>query len=830
MNAPPPPPNNPFSFHFGPQRPIPSSASANQKHSGKKQSGGVPRGTPQGTRGRGHQGQTHADGATTSTKPMTDPKNPLRQLGQLLASQPWQWQAKPLTKVLAVSVGLMLSVGSCVGMQQNGSWPWLSNGSGGQGSLVLFDANAGVSQDQARQQFRQALARYRQGQYQQALEGFRALEKPYPALQEVILLHEAEALEKLPREDRVQETLQRLLREKPKSPLAAVATYRLAQSYQRSSQSQQAYETFRLVQKRFPTSEYAKASLYYLGSLMMQQANRQETQANETTQAPQKQQALTLAKQAWEQYLDQAMDGRFALECARQLEVLYQQAGIAPSAADHYRLGMAYSHSDRHFSEAIRHLAKTEVTTVWLPLGLAYMGVGQPKEGLQVLEENLDRAKTPEEGQKALDAMLKAQPGPRDKVALLHRLQAKNLTHGGDYVLWQLAQWDAEHTQDYYNSLLRLYPTSDYAPESSWTQLWQLVESGQHDQFNTRAQDHLKQYPTSRSALAVRFWQGKMAEKTGNRPEAQAIYQQMLKDFNQYANPYYAFRAYGRLAALKTGVDPGWETRPAENNAQYPPAFSIETLDVLPGAPIVGEPSARVLQELQAIGAVEDVLLYTQEILGKTPPVLVAWQQAIQGLRDQSLRSIRDTWIERARFPERHSPLAPKEHTAMLKLLYPVHFAEAISQATRQHPVDAYLVQSLMREESYFNELALSGSNAMGLMQLLPSTAKEVAGWQNETTFQPTDLLIPEKNVSLGVHYLHYLHQQLGGNTSLYAVGAYNGGPNAMKRWKDQFGKQDPDWFVESIPYAESRNYIKKVFGSYWMYHQLYVPNRYPSL
>jgi soluble lytic murein transglycosylase len=77
--------------------------------------------------------------------------------------------------------------------------------------------------------------------------------------------------------------------------------------------------------------------------------------------------------------------------------------------------------------------------------------------------------------------------------------------------------------------------------------------------------------------------------------------------------------------------------------------------------------------------------------------------------------------------------------------------------------------------------------------------------------------------VQLGTRYLRYLHERFNGN-SMLAVGSYNGGPGAMSRWVNgsPLLAKDPDLFVESIPYAQTRDYIKEVFSHYWNYKQLY--------
>jgi soluble lytic murein transglycosylase len=162
-------------------------------------------------------------------------------------------------------------------------------------------------------------------------------------------------------------------------------------------------------------------------------------------------------------------------------------------------------------------------------------------------------------------------------------------------------------------------------------------------------------------------------------------------------------------------------------------------------------------------------------------------------------------------------------------------YADLIAPNAAEHGVDPYLVQALMREESSFNPTAVSGSNALGLMQLLPSTASDVAGWLNRPNFQALQLFDPSTNVTLGTRYLRFLLEFFKGN-AMYAVGAYNGGPGAMQGWvskrptsltAEPLSEGDPDWFVERIPYQQSKDYIKKVFGSYWVYNRLYAPERF---
>ncbi|MDR4493939.1 MAG: lytic transglycosylase domain-containing protein [Nitrospirales bacterium] len=139
-----------------------------------------------------------------------------------------------------------------------------------------------------------------------------------------------------------------------------------------------------------------------------------------------------------------------------------------------------------------------------------------------------------------------------------------------------------------------------------------------------------------------------------------------------------------------------------------------------------------------------------------------------------------------------------------------------------QH-VDPYLVAGLIREESLYNPRALSAVGAMGLMQLMPETAKRVAR-KVGMPFWPSDsegLFDPERNIRLGSWYLGELINDFHGNL-VYAVASYNAGPSAVRRWIAKYGHRPLDEFIEQIGYKETRGYVKRVLGSYWIYKTIF--------
>jgi soluble lytic murein transglycosylase len=152
--------------------------------------------------------------------------------------------------------------------------------------------------------------------------------------------------------------------------------------------------------------------------------------------------------------------------------------------------------------------------------------------------------------------------------------------------------------------------------------------------------------------------------------------------------------------------------------------------------------------------------------------------------------------------------------------LYPrAHWSVVHEQATRQG-LDPFLVTALMREESGFSPRVVSGAGARGLMQLMPQTAEMVAREHN-LAFGLVPLESPDMNIRLGTIHLANLIRDTGGNLSL-ALAGYNAGRQQVRQWRDRLGYSDEEEFTEDIPYTETRNYVKRVLGSYLRYSSLY--------
>ena len=186
-----------------------------------------------------------------------------------------------------------------------------------------------------------------------------------------------------------------------------------------------------------------------------------------------------------------------------------------------------------------------------------------------------------------------------------------------------------------------------------------------------------------------------------------------------------------------------------------------------------------------------------------------------------------DAWYDAIVAATRMEKIGQLDHSTAERVRYPRAYWDLFNSASTRLALDPYLVLALARQESLFNPNATSVSNARGLMQLIPSTARKVAG---ERGMDPETIKLydPPINVDLGTTYLKSLFEMFNGDP-FHAVAAYNGGEHAVAKWMVQFPGDDDEW-VENIAYKETREYVKKVIGGRREYMLLYQAGAEPDL
>lgn len=143
-----------------------------------------------------------------------------------------------------------------------------------------------------------------------------------------------------------------------------------------------------------------------------------------------------------------------------------------------------------------------------------------------------------------------------------------------------------------------------------------------------------------------------------------------------------------------------------------------------------------------------------------------------------------------------------------------IPYASYVHDLSKEMDIDPYLILSIMRSESNYNSRALSQAGAQGLMQIMPYTAVRLARLFEDQDFKLENLQSSDMNITYGSLYLSMLLHYYRGH-EIPAVAAYNAGPTVVNKWLKECQSCPIDAFVEFIPYAETRNYVKKVMSTY---------------
>jgi hypothetical protein len=167
---------------------------------------------------------------------------------------------------------------------------------------------------------------------------------------------------------------------------------------------------------------------------------------------------------------------------------------------------------------------------------------------------------------------------------------------------------------------------------------------------------------------------------------------------------------------------------------------------------------------------------------------------------------------------------SPLEQTprALVELAYPLAYPSLVQAAAAEYNLSPLLLLALIRQESFFDPLAVSPAGATGLTQVMPSTGQGIAAALNVEGFSTSDLLQPQVSIRFGAYYLRSQFDLSGGNL-LFALAAYNAGPDNATRWSTSTPIGDIDLFIDLIDFAETRSYVKLVLENYAVYRFLYV-------
>ena len=376
-----------------------------------------------------------------------------------------------------------------------------------------------------------------------------------------------------------------------------------------------------------------------------------------------------------------------------------------------------------------------------------------------------------------------------------------------DDALWQAAKAAERHShfdlaEKLYRQLATGYADSDYADESRWS-------IGFMQYCRQEYTEALAYFKAARSGAGQPhivdqslFWAAKSAAKLSQLDEAQRLFEAAAGGFPR---SYYSSRA----VQMGYGGDLPSRREPLSiaRRAAAAGAAKVAGHDYLERAGLLAVLGMRAHAEAELVRA-----------------------ERLNAGNSAALRVIRDHY-EQAGILNRALVLsvrifAAEEDRGEISNLYPSYYWEQVAAAASEASVDPYLVLSVIRQESFFNEDAVSRAGAIGLMQIMPQTGRRLARSMGLRPFHRTQLFNPRQSIRMGSYFLadqvrDFMQGPTRGIGYELGLAAYNAGPHVARQWVERFPFEDPDTFVERIPYRETRLYVKKVLKNYTIYKTL---------
>ena len=376
-----------------------------------------------------------------------------------------------------------------------------------------------------------------------------------------------------------------------------------------------------------------------------------------------------------------------------------------------------------------------------------------------------------------------------------------------------LVHHEYDQALDAFREAQQRFPDGPRASYVHWKAAWLTLRQGRNEDAKKAFEEQIAMYPSGAETPAALYWRARLAEEDNQFVMARAFYQKLS---DRYRNFYYAELARERMKHLPATTDTAAVTQyaildhvPPINHAEKitetdPPTdeLRVQKAQLLGNGGLVDF----AVRELQAAAATDG---------GSWAPAETAQLYVETGHYDRAIEFMKHS------APNYFALDIPDLPRKYWEALFPKPYWNDLKRNSDANKLDPYLVASLIRQESEFNPNAVSRANAVGLMQLLPKTGKLVAKEVKLRRYNASQLYTPAVNLQLGTRYFRGMVDKFGGSFE-YALAAYNAGSDRVDDWLAQGKYRDPQEFVESIPFTETREYVQAILRNASVYKQLY--------
>lgn len=381
--------------------------------------------------------------------------------------------------------------------------------------------------------------------------------------------------------------------------------------------------------------------------------------------------------------------------------------------------------------------------------------------------------------------------------------------------LAMMAQWSEKRggAAGYFDRLVRNYPEQKVGQQWHYKRGWTLHQAGDFSGAAQLLTEHVALFPSSDYKGMSAYWAARDMERTGRSSDAKAMYEAIIR---RYKLGYYGQMSARRLDSMKSVPAPKLDP----NSTLAKACASIQPARPLPETiGPEGDGWMERASQLRIIGLADLSLAEMEEARKTAPNSPKVNREMARVFRDrgETLRAVQT--LQRAH-PDYLAYQNDEVTREEWEIFFPLREWETIKRESQVNGLDPYIVAGLIRQESVFNPNARSRANAIGMMQMLPSTGRLVAKKKTGEFISGEQLYNPTLNITLGTSYLAEMYRKYGRYE--YAFAAYNAGPGRVAQWLNSLPTGELDVWVDSIPISETRLYVQGVTRNAAHYRRLY--------
>ncbi|MCY4633205.1 MAG: transglycosylase SLT domain-containing protein [Acidobacteria bacterium] len=359
--------------------------------------------------------------------------------------------------------------------------------------------------------------------------------------------------------------------------------------------------------------------------------------------------------------------------------------------------------------------------------------------------------------------------------------------------------------------LFETAPTPDDQRAILWRAGVAAVRTGHYQRALTNLRSLIEREPDGNLALAAQYWLGVAHEQRGDHAAAAGAFEPLAM---RYPYHYYGLTARRRLTEIRGRTDAGLEALPPLDF----PSLALEPASR-------GRAEFRAAMALARAGLIDDAAWYLRRLLSRSRgdralALLTARASAQAGDHASAARVLFNHFTAYFNQPARGLP------DDFLSMAYPRPFWDTVVDSARAHDADPMLLVSLMRSESRFDPAARSAVGAVGLLQIMPYTAEalaERAGVGDILAGGVDDATLAEPRVNIAIAArLNADLLALFDGARLPVIASYNAGEDRAGEWWAAARDLRDDFFVDGIPYTETRNFTRGVLANYAAYERIY--------